>query len=76
MLRAFFKFSLLTLGVDAKGNTCIGNLTSGQPMALQDTPAQTDMPAGTETLDGGTHLTTAELKADHFIGSTQVAIDH
>ena len=34
------------------------------------------MPAGTETLDGGTHLTAAELKADHLTGSTQVAIDH
>ena len=34
------------------------------------------MSAGTETLDGGTHPTTAELKANHPTGSTQVAIDH
>ena len=44
--------------------------------ATQDTPAQTDMPAGTETLDEGTCLTAAELKADHLTGSAQVAIDH
>ena len=34
------------------------------------------MPAGTKTLDGGTHPTAAELKANHPTGSTQVAIDH
>ena len=34
------------------------------------------MPAGTETLDRGTHPTAAELKADHPTGSAQVAIDH
>ena len=34
------------------------------------------MPAGTETLDGGTCLTAAELKADHLTDSAQVAIDH
>ena len=44
--------------------------------ATQDTPAQTDMPAGTETLYEGTHPTATELKADHLTGSAQVAIDH
>ena len=44
--------------------------------AAQDTPVQTDMPAGTETLDGGTCPTATELKANHPTGSTQVAIDH
>ena len=34
------------------------------------------MPAGTETLDGGTRPRTTELKADHPTGSDQVAIDH
>ena len=34
------------------------------------------MPAGTETLDEGTHLTATELKANHLTGSAQVAIDH
>ena len=37
---------------------------------------QTDIPAGTETLDEGTHPTATKLKADHLTGSAQVAIDH
>ena len=36
-----FKFSLLTLGVDAKGSTCPGNLTSGQPVSLHSTGDRT-----------------------------------
>ena len=44
--------------------------------AAQDIPAQTDMPAGTETLDEGTRPTATKLKADHLTGSAQVAIDH
>ena len=44
--------------------------------AAQDTPAQTDMPAGTETLDEGTRLTATKLNANHLTGSAQVAIDH
>ena len=44
--------------------------------AAQDTPVQTDTPAGTETLDEGTCPTASELKADHLTGSTQVATDH
>ena len=44
--------------------------------ATQDTPAQTDMPAGTETLDEGTCPTATELKVNHLTGSAQVAIDH
>ena len=39
--------------------------------ATQDIPVQTDMPAGTETLDEGTCLTTSKLKADHFTGSNR-----
>ena len=31
----------------------------------QDTPAQIDMPAGTETQDGDTHLTATEPRAIH-----------
>ena len=41
MLRALVKFSLLTLGVDAKGRTCPGNLTSGQPVSLHSTGDRT-----------------------------------
>ena len=41
MLPAFVKFSLLTLGVDAKDSTCPGNLTSGQPVSLHSTGDRT-----------------------------------
>ena len=41
MLRAFVKFSLLTLGVDAKVSTCPGNLTLEQPMSLHSTEDRT-----------------------------------
>ena len=37
---------------------------------------QTDTPAGTETLDEGTHQTATKLKVNHLTGSDQVAIDH
>ena len=44
--------------------------------ATQDIPVQTDMPTGTETIEEGTCPTATELKADHLMGSTQVAIDN
>ena len=37
MLAAFVKFSLLTPGVDAKGSTCPGTLTFGQPVSSHST---------------------------------------
>ena len=59
----------------------IADLISGltqetEVQVAQDTPAWTDTPAGTETLDGGTSPTAAELKADQPTGSAQVATDH
>ena len=54
----------------------LGLTQETEAQATQDTPARTDMPAGTKTLDGGTRPTAAELKAGHPTGSTQVAIDH
>ena len=54
----------------------LGPTQETEVRAAQDTPVQTDTPAGTETLDGGTRLTAAELKANHLTGSAQVAIDH
>ena len=70
-----------TLEIDVMTEGAVADLMLGliqetEVRAAQDTPVQTDMPAGTETLDGGTHLTAAKLKADHLPGSTQVAIDH
>ena len=44
--------------------------------AAQDSPVQTDTPAGTETLDKGTRQTATELKANHPTDSDQVATDH
>ena len=61
---------------EAVADLILGLTQETEVGAAQDIPVQTDMPAGTETLDEGTHLTATELKADHLTGSTQVAIDH
>ena len=61
---------------EAVADLILGLIQETEVQAAQDTPVQTDMPAGTETLDEGTHPTATELKADHLTGSTQVAIDH
>ena len=70
-----------TLVIDVMTDEAIADLILGltqetEVRALQDIPVQTDMPAGTETLDEGTHRTATELKANHLTGSAQVAIDH
>ena len=67
--------------IDVMTEEAIADLTLGliqetEVQAAQDTPAWTDTPAGTETLDEGTRWTATELKADHLTGSDQVAIDH
>ena len=61
---------------EAVADLILGLIQETEVRAAQDTPAQTDTPAGTETLDEGTCLTATELKADHLTGGTQVAIDH
>ena len=61
---------------EAIADLILGLIQETEVQTTQDTPAQTDTPAGTETLDGGTCPTAAELKADHLTGSAQVAIDH
>ena len=70
-----------TLAINVMTEEAVADLILGLTQetevgAAQDIPAQTDMPAGTETLYEGTCLTATELKADHLIGSAQVAIDH
>ena len=70
-----------TLVIDVMTEEAVADLILGltqetEVRAAQDTPAQTDTPAGTETLDEGTHPTASELKADHPTGSAQVTIDH
>ena len=61
---------------EAIADLILGLIQETEVRATQDTPAQTDTSAGTETLDEGTHPTATELKADHLTGSAQVAIDH
>ena len=61
---------------EAIANLILGLTQETEVQAAQDIPAWTDTPAGTETLDKGTHPTATKLKADHLTGSTQVAIDH
>ena len=67
--------------IDAMTEEAIADLTLGliqetEVQATQDTPVQTDTPAGTETLDKGTHQTATELKANHPTDSNQVTIDY
>ena len=61
---------------EATADLILGLIQETGVGATQDTPVQTDTPAGTETLDEGTCPTATKLKADHLTGSTQVAIDH
>ena len=61
---------------EATADLMLGLTQETEVQVAQDTPAQTDTPAGTETLDEGTRWTATELKADHPTGSDQVAIDH
>ena len=61
---------------EATADLMLGYIQETEAQATQDTPAQTDTPAGTETLDRETRRPTTELKADHPTGSDQVATDH
>ena len=61
---------------EAAAGQMLGLIQETEVQAAQDTPVQTDTPAGAETLDEGTHRTTTELKVDHPTGSDLVAIDH
>ena len=65
-----------TITEEATVDLMLGLIQETEVQAAQDTPAQTDTPAGTETLDKGTCRTTTKLKTDHTTGSDQVAIDH
>ena len=61
---------------EATADLMLGCTQETEVQATQDMPAQTDTPAGTETLDEGTHWTATKLKADHPTDSNQVTIDH
>ena len=61
---------------EAAADLMLGRIQGTEVQAAQDTPAQTDTPAGTETLDEGTSQTATELKTNHPTDNDQVAIDH
>ena len=54
---------------EAGADPTLGYTRETEVQVTQDTPAQTDMPAGTETQDGDTHLTATESRAIHPTGS-------
>ena len=50
---------------EARADPTLGYTRETEVKVTQDTPAQTDMPAGTETQDRDTCLTTTEPRAVH-----------
>ena len=54
----------------------LGHTRETEVQVAQDTPAQIDMPAGTETQDGDTRLTTTEPRAVHPTDSDRAITDH
>ena len=50
---------------EAGADPTLGYTRETEVQVAQDTPAQTDMPGGTETQDGDTHLTATEPRAIH-----------
>ena len=61
---------------EATADLMLGYTQETEAQVIQDTPAQTGTPAGTETQDKGTHQTATKLKANHPTDSGQVTIDH
>ena len=62
--------TLDTLQVDmmtgeAEADPMLGYTRKAEGQVIQDTPAQTDTPAGTETQDGDTRLTATGPRAIH-----------
>ena len=61
---------------EAGADPMLGYTRETEVQVIQDTPAQTGTPAGTETQDGDTCPTTIEPRADHPTDSGQATIDH
>ena len=61
---------------EARADPTLGYTRETEVQVAQDTQAQTDMPAGTETQDGDTCLTATEPKAVHPTDSDQAITDH
>ena len=61
---------------EARVDPTLGYTRETEVQVAQDTPAQTDMPAGMETQDGDTCLTTTEPRAIHPTDSDRAITDH
>ena len=66
----------INMMTEAAADPMLGCTEETKVQVAQDTPAQTDTPAGTGTQDEGTRWTAIELKANHPTDSGKVAIDH
>ena len=60
---------------EAEADPMLGYTRETEVEVTQDTPAQTDMPAVTETWDGDTHLTATGPRAIHPTHSEQAITD-
>ena len=61
---------------EVRADPTLGCTRETEVQVTQDTPAQIDTPAGTETQDGDTCLTTTEPRAVHPTDSDQAITDH
>ena len=61
---------------EAGADPMLGYTRETEVQVTQDTPAQTDTPAGIETQDGDTSLTATEPRAIHPTDSDQTIADH
>ena len=61
---------------EAGADPMLGYTRETEVQVTQDTLAQTDTPAGTETQDGDTCLTTTERRAIHPTDSDRAITDH
>ena len=61
---------------EVRADPTLGYTREMEVQLTQDTPAQIDTPAGTETQDGDTHLTATECRAVHPTDSDRAITDH
>ena len=61
---------------EVRADPTLGYTRETEVQVAQDTPAQIDMPAGTETQDGDTHLTATEPRAVRPTDSNRAITDH
>ena len=61
---------------EAGADPMLGYTRETEVQVTQDTPAQTNTPAETETQDGDTHQTTSGPRANHPTDSSQAITDH